>query len=225
MPAVDLDDQPFIDPDELKMPESPEHRRVADLIGAAAEILMPDRAVYRDMNWYPPDSGNAVAPDVMVLPAGSLPERAKSYRQSQGGPTPSVVVEIASDSDSYAGFLSKTARYQRLGVPTYSVTIEQGAAGVIRFAESPSDFHGWIGVAIPELGDIAIVVVDGAIAVRLPDGRIARSAADMVSQAMREVSASADRAVSAERRASDAETRAATLAAKLRALGIDPDEV
>ena len=32
MPSVDLYDDSFVDPDELKMPESPQHRDAANLI-------------------------------------------------------------------------------------------------------------------------------------------------------------------------------------------------
>ena len=62
------DDDEFVaDPDDLKMPESPDHRRVIDAIGIIASTLLePTLTVYRDMNWYPPGGGNAVAPDLMV---------------------------------------------------------------------------------------------------------------------------------------------------------------
>jgi Putative restriction endonuclease len=218
MPAVDLDDQPFIDPDELKVPESPEHHRVSVLIATVAEILLPDSAVYVDMNWYPRDGGNAVAPDVMVLPVGCLPHRAKSYKQPAGGPVPSVVVEVASDTDSYSSFISKTARYRRLGVPTYSVTIEDDDPGVIRCSDSSSDLQAWTGRPIPELGGISIDVVDGEVAVRMPDGQLLYRAADIRSNALA-------RAADADDRADSAERRAAAMAEKLGALGIDPDEV
>lgn len=79
MPAVEFDDEPFVDPDELKMPESPQHRGATDLVALlAADLLGEGHAVYREMNWYPDDGGSAVAPDIMVLPAGTLPAGAKS---------------------------------------------------------------------------------------------------------------------------------------------------
>jgi hypothetical protein len=100
VPAVDHDDEFIVDPDDLKLPESPEHRNVTDLIAAVAEQLLPDLSVYRDMTWYPLDGKNAIAPDVMTLPAGTVQRGMKSYRQLSSGVLPGVAVEIASASDS-----------------------------------------------------------------------------------------------------------------------------
>lgn len=69
MPTADLYGESFVDPDELKMPESPEHRNAAALIEQRARnLLSDDHEVYGDMNWYPLDGGQPMAPDVMVLP-------------------------------------------------------------------------------------------------------------------------------------------------------------
>jgi hypothetical protein len=215
MPAVDVDDEPFVDPDELKVPESPEHRRVAELIAVAAELQMVDSSVYRDMNWYPLDGGTALAPDVMTLPAGTLAVGAKSYRQLPAGPLPGVVVEVPSKSDGITAFLAKTSRCQRLGVVVYMVTVDDGFVGVVRMAGVGTDYVHWTGRPIPELGNICIDVEDGEIVIRSATNQVFRRAADMVSDAN-------ERAADANQRASDATKRAAALEAQLRGLGIEP---
>lgn len=209
MPGTEVDEEFVVDPDDLKMPESPEHRRVTDLIAAVAEQLLPDVAVYRDMNWYPLDGGNAVGPDVMTLPIGALTPSAKSYQQPTNGPLPGVVVEVVSASDSFTGFLAKTNRYHRLGLAAYIVTIDPDVHGVMRLAGGGGGgYQEWTGRPVPELADLRIDVLDGTVVVSLPDGRTFHSAGQMLGEA--------------DARAERAERRAAALEAQLRALGVDP---
>ncbi|MEZ5261672.1 MAG: hypothetical protein R2755_07825 [Acidimicrobiales bacterium] len=52
--------------------------------------------IYRDMNWYPTDGGNAVAPDALVLAPGALGSDDRSYKQATaGGPDPIAAIEGA----------------------------------------------------------------------------------------------------------------------------------
>ena len=157
MPAVRVDDESCFDQDDLKMPESPEHRRVTELIAILAEQLLPALTVCRDMNCYPLDGGSAIAPDVMTLPAGTIGRSDKSYRQADGGPSPGVAIEVASESDSFPGLNAKRYRYSRLGVPAYIVTVDLGALDVIRCDD---DLERWVdaahehhGVAVAGLGE------------------------------------------------------------------------
>jgi Uma2 family endonuclease len=198
VPAVDHDDEFIVDPDDLKMPESPEHRRVTDLIAAVAERLLPDTAIYRDMNWYPLDGRTAIAPDVMTLPIGIVQRGMKSYRQPSNGVSPGVAVEIASASDSVSAFTAKTHRYRRLGVPLYVVTVDIDALDVVVHRDGP---ERWIGRPIPELGGLRIDVNDDSIVVVMPDGLVLHTAGDLVRHADRRVE---------------------ELEAQLRSLGIEP---
>ena len=64
MPAVDLDGEFLLDPDTLKVPEHPHHRRLAEALGLTIDHEVKGRMVcYRDMNWYPLDGGGPIAPD------------------------------------------------------------------------------------------------------------------------------------------------------------------
>jgi Putative restriction endonuclease len=186
-PWVDDDDRCF-DPDDLKMPESPEHRRVIDAIGiVASRLLGPDVVVYRDMNWYPTDGGNAVAPDLMVLPANAFVER--SYKQPADGPVPLVVVEVPSASDGYTDFLQKAARYQRLGVCCYSVITGSGVCSVLRSTPGEGTASTvWTGEPIAELGNLRIAVSDDRIVVVTPSGDVLVHDSDLVEASERRVS-------------------------------------
>jgi hypothetical protein len=186
MPAaiepVDFDEPAL--PDELKVPENPDHRRIADAIAlAAARGLPADVVLYRDMNWYPLDGRSAMAPDVFALRAGVLVEGDKSYRQAaSGGPTPIVAVEIPSESDTFMAFRRKASRYRSLGVDLYVIMSERGTLGALRYAPDDNDFVEWTNRPIEALGNVQIEVVDNRIRVRSVDGYLIESVEDLQSQ-------------------------------------------
>ena len=188
--VVPGEDERF-DPDDLKMPESPDHRQVVDAIGlAAAAQLGPSYQLFRDMNWYPPDGGNAMAPDIMVLPAGAFvpppgadpDDRLKSYRQDKtGGPPPIVVAEVPSESDGYVHLRAKASRCCALGAVVYIVLFDPPRL-IERF--TPDDPHprDWNDQPIPELGDIRLAFVDDRLTVITPDGLRFSSDSDLVEE-------------------------------------------
>lgn len=183
--AVDIvDDDFFIDPDTVKVAEGPAHRRATDLVATLAQHLLGSGSVvYRDMNWYPTDGGNAVAPDAMVLPAGTLPDGAKSHKQaSRGGPAPSVVVEVPSDTDSYASFRAKLRRYQRLGVPCYVVDIEGPECSISRLGPNDREPQPWDGEPMAELGGLVLVSTGASVLARLDDGTLIASHEELLGQ-------------------------------------------
>lgn len=202
------DDDEFVaDPDELKMPESPEHRRVIDAIGIVASTLLERTlTVYRDMNWYPPDGGNAVAPDLMVLATDAPVVR--SYKGTTGGPSPTIVVEVPSRSDGVSDFFNKSARYRALGVDFIAVLTDPGTCSALRFAPGTANVEDWTGRAIAELGGLAIDVVDDRIVVVTPDGEV--------------IAHDADLGRAAQEQAAAALRRVTELEAALRAAGIEP---
>lgn len=210
---------PFVDPDVVKVPESPEHRRIVDLIAQQATLALGHGVVcYCDMNWYPTDGGPAVAPDVQVLPAGLLPEGARSYRQGDlGGPPPLVVVEVPSESDGYSPFREKLRRYQRLGVTVYVIDHELTEPAALRLAPEDAEPGPWLDRPCPELGGIRFAVNDGCLGVRRPDGTMVTSAEDFTRRRDQD-------AATAEHRAAEAERRMARLEERLRQLGGDPGD-
>lgn len=218
MPAVDLDDELPSYPDELKMPENPLHRRVAETVAHAVHLAVGGRLdCFRDMNWYPRDGGNAIAPDVMVLPPGIVAPPAKSYRQPPDGPTPAAVVEIPSETDSFARFRRKVQRLQALGPVVYIVVADAGTAAVLRLGPGDAEPSSWNGLPMPELGDITVTVDPGAAGVTFHTAGLSFSSSEELQDIL------AARAADLATRAADLEARTADLEARLRGLGIDPD--
>jgi len=242
------------DPDTIKVPESPEHRRVVELIGVISDRLLGEEYVtYRDMNWYPSDQGAAIAPDVMVLPAGTLPEGARSYRQDKlDGPAPLVVVEVPSETNTFHDLQKKLRRYRRLGVPAYVVASEAQASCVMRQDPEDSTLTNWENQPIPELGGLRLASVNDRIVAGNGGIPLVESAAEwieslhqLVDTQTRLLTAQTQRAEAeaqraeteaqrAETEAQRAETeaqraeaeaqRADRLAEQLRALGVAPAE-
>lgn len=211
-----VDDENF-DPDTLKMPENPKHRRIIDAIGMVANHYVgAGTVVYRDMNWYPPDGGNAVAPDLMTLPAGALDPGSSSYRQSKSDlPSPGVVVEVPSPTDTYDGLSAKAARYISLGVDVYLVSTEPALGAARRLVPGTTEFVAWTGKPIEPLGGLTIEIVEGEVMVRTPDGHVFSEDSELYGRLLL-----AERAARAE--ASEANARAAGFEARLRALGVEP---
>ncbi len=210
MPAVvfDHDAHPPGLPDDLKMPERAVHRRAVDVIGlASTRLLGPSIRVFRDMNWYPADGGNATAPDIMFLPAEAVEASPRSYRQADG-PPPLVVVEIPSDDDGFAAFRAKAKRAQANGSVVYIAVVDGPDRVVLRLGLDDTEFVAWTGRPISELGGLRIDYDDGELTVVLPDGLRARSDADLVS--------------AAETKAAEMSAKADEMARLLREHGIDP---
>jgi Putative restriction endonuclease len=211
----DVDDD--FDPDTLKMPDNPRHRRIIEAIGVAADTQVDSSVVvYRDMNWYPPDGGNAVAPDIMVLPSGVIGSDDNSYRQPTADlPFPLAVIEVPSSSDTFDGLRAKAARYGALAVDVYIISTQPTLGVALRLVPGTAEFIPWTGQPIAPLGGLTVEVADGDVIVRTLDGRTFTSAAELVGLADA-------RAAIADERAATAEARATMLEAKLRSLGIQP---
>jgi Putative restriction endonuclease len=219
---LDADDD--LDPDTLKVPENPEHRRIVDAIGiVASRCLLPHTIVYRDMNWYPPDNGTAVAPDIMTLPVGALPLAAKSYRQSSSElPVPIVMVEVASPTDSFDGMRAKSVRCGALGVDVYIVSTDPLVGGAMRLSPGSTEFVNWTGKPINPLGGLSVEMTEGHVAVRTPEGMLISTDTDLLNMLAESRAAAETMAATAQAEAAEAKSRALELEGKLRALGIDP---
>jgi len=209
MSALEHLDDPVLDPDTLKVPENPRHRSLAELIAlVGGHLLGAGWVVYRDMNWYPPDDLPAVAPDVMVLPAGTLGPDDRSYRQPENGPTPPVVVEIPSRSDDYLAMIDKVDRYRALGTTVYIVGVSPKATTITRQSPNDPSPTDWTGQPIPELGDLRLTGEGRRITAHTPSGDTTTSPEDWIAHL--------------HHRADTANQRAEALEAQLRSLGIDP---
>ena len=208
----DFDDTEWsIDPDQVTVPESVDHREFTDTLAQfAALALGPSQRVIRNLAWYPTPADNAMAPDIMVLPAAAVPDGTTSYRQiAAGGPAPAIVVEVVSDGNTLSNGLAKLRRYRALGVPAIVIDLDERIAD--RF-ETTGFSSSCLDRPIPELAGIRVIDdPEQGLLVEGLDGRRAR----------RLDVASAELAARAEAEAA----RADRLAAALRALGHDPTTI
>ena len=178
----------------------------------------PNVFVAGNLFWYPVEGDNAtvLAPDAMVAFGRPKDGRRGSYRQwDEGGVAPQVVFEVLSPSNDAREMQAKREFYDRHGVEEYYEFDPDANPVALRgwqrrgglFAEI-RPISGWtsprLGVRF-ELGDDLTII--------RPDGR--------PFETYREVER---RAGESERRAQEERLRADRLAAKLRALGLDPDE-
>ena len=211
---ADDDTEYCIDPDQVTVPESIDHREFTETLAHfAALALGPGWRVCRNLAWYPTPTDTALAPDLMVLPEAYLPDRTTSYRQAiVAGPTPSIVVEIVSEGNDLAGGLAKLRRFRNLHVPVILIDLERPYVDRFDASGLPTPC---IDAHIAELGGIKIVEDADGLLVEGLDGRRARR----IDQAAAGLAAR----VEAEAARADAATaEAERLAAMLRALGHDP---
>ncbi len=170
-----------------------------------------------DLLWYPVEGRPDItrAPDVLVVfgrPKGHRP----SWKQwEENGTPPQFVVEVASRSNTEEEFREKLAFYDEHGVTEYMVYDPPRGKLTVWSREAPgapllvvSQERGWKSNL---LGMQFSLTGKGDLEILLPDLRFARTREQI------------DRDLQAERERAEAEReRAERLAAKLRALGVDP---
>ncbi len=176
-----------------------------------------DVFVAADLLWYPVEGHPEIrsAPDVFVV-FGRPKGHRGSYRQwEEDNIAPQVVFEILSPGNRYRPLLEKFRFYERYGVEEYyqydpDFGILEGWLRRNGTLEPIENMDGWVS---PRLG-VRFQVEDGALVVYRPDGE-----AFMPYVTLRQ------RMEEAEQRAAEAEQKALRLAERLRALGVNPDEV
>ena len=176
---------------------------ITKLVGGLQAIFRdsPDVFVAGDLLWYPVEGDNKtrIAPDAMVALG-----RPKGYRGSymqwrEDGIAPQVVFEVRSPGNRFGEMARKFAFYERFEVEEYylvnpdAVTME-GWRRVGDALQEITELNGWIS---PRLG-IKFDLNDDNLRIQGPDGHPLETYVDIARRADR-------------------------LAAKLRALGVDPD--
>lgn len=219
---------PHVDPHalpEVHYPES-DGKPMADntlqyrwmtLIKENLDRAHPEAFVAANLIWYPVRGRNDLwrAPDVLVALGRPKGERG-SYRQwEEGGVAPQVVFEIWSPGNTPADAVDKHAFYERHGAEEYYLYNPHDGylAGWVRHQGALVEQTAMAGHRSPRLG-FRFVVDEGGLHLEHADGRPFLSY-DEIATLLDQQRARADQA----------EQRAAALAAKLRALGIEPDEV
>jgi Uma2 family endonuclease len=198
----------------------------------------PQVFVAGDLLWYPVEGNNKLrlAPDAMVVFDRPKGDRG-SYRQwLESGIAPQVVFEILSPGNRMAEMSRKLDFYEQYGVEEYYI-----------YDPDRIDFTGWIrnenGFELiqddrnwvsPRLG-IRFNLQDDTLVIYRPDDRpflsfveldqLRQQATQQAQQATQQAQQATQQAQQAEQRAEQAEQRAEKLAAKLRELGIDPNNL
>ena len=190
---------------------------ITKLVGGLQAVFRdnPDVFVAGDLLWYPIEGDNKtrIAPDAMVAFG-----RPKGYRGSymqwvEDGIPPHVVFEVRSPGNRFGEMARKFDFYDRFGVEEYYLinpemqTLEGWRRVGDKLQEIP-DLNGWVS---PRLG-IRFDLSDDHLRILDPQGQPFESYVDVVQRADEEA-----------QRADQEAQRANRLAAKLRALGVDPD--
>jgi Uma2 family endonuclease len=191
----------------------------------------PSVFVAGDLLWYAVEGNNKIriAPDVLVAFGRPKGDRGSYKQWAEGGIAPQVVFEILSPGNRKAELKRKFEFYQRYGVEEYYI-----------YDPDNGDLKGWR----RQGGELkAIRRMKGFVSPRLrirfepgkgsdnltitgPNGKPFRTVQEIIAQsevADQRAEDAIRRAEDAARRAEDATGRAERLAAKLRALGIEPD--
>ena len=194
-------------------------RYIVTIQGGIAALFadLPDVFVAGDLLWYPVEGDNKIraAPDTMVV-FGRPPGDRGSYLQwREDGLAPQVVFEVLSPGNTVAEMTRKFLFYEQYGVEEYYLyDPDRGSLdGWIRRdgrLEDVPDMQGWVS---PRLG-IRFGMDGMDLVLYRPDGRRFETFVELE-----------QRAEQATQRAEAERQRAERLAERLRALGIDPDNL
>lgn len=194
----DSDGQPMAD-------NTRQFRYIVMIQGGIAALFAHDPNVFvaGDLLWYPVEGDTTIraAPDVMVV-FGRPPGDRDSYRQwREGGLAPQVVFEVLSPGNTLAEMVRKFQFYDRYGVEEYYIyDPDRGELdGSIRRdgrLESVQRMEGWIS---PRLS-VRFTLLGTDLVLYRPDGRRFETFLEL-------------------------DQRAERLAERLRAMGIDPNDL
>lgn len=191
----------------------------------------PNVFIAGDLLWYPVEGKNTIcqAPDVMVVFGRPKDDRRSYLQWKENNIPPQVVFEILSYSDSQTKMNKKLAFYNRYGVDEYylydpdkkELSGWQRIEGLLEVIEPMS---GWVS---PRLGVRFELTGDGLELYR-PDSQKFLSYLELEQQrvlATQRAEHATQRADQEAQRADQEAQRAERLAAKLRELNIDPDNL
>jgi Uma2 family endonuclease len=184
----------------------------------------PDVFIAGDLLWYPVEGNNrlSMAPDTMVVFGRPKGDRGSYQQWREDNLAPQVVFEILSPSNTKREMERKLLQYHSYGVEEYYLYDPDSnqLSGWLRspdgLLEGIESMTGWVS---PRLG-IRFEVTEELQLYR-PDGVPFYSFAE-INQMLTE---SQRQAEAAQQQAEAAEQRAERLAAKLREMGIDPDDL
>lgn len=188
-----------------------------------------------DLLWYPVkgDPKTRAAPDALVA-FGRPPGYRGSYKQwEEGGVAPQVVFEVLSPNNTDDEMDDKLLWYEKYGVEEYYLIdpYENTVEGYRRRAGKLVHIRKMTGFISPRLG-VRFDDAGDELKLFTPDGREFRTREERVQEIQEELHKTAtafeeerQRAIDERNRADEAERQKELLVAKLRELGVDPDDV
>ncbi len=220
-------DKPHIhypDCDGMPMAENTlQFRWIVTIQGGLDDLFRdrPDVFVAGDLLWYPAEGHPEIrqAPDAMVAFGRPKGHRGSYMQWVEGGVAPQVVFEVLSPGNRFGELQRKFRFYEQYGVEEYYIydpdrLILEGFRSAGRVLEEIPETNGWTS---PRLG-IRFDMTSGELQVFRPDGRRFATYLELAEQRDQ-----AQRQADEQRqRAELAEQKAERLAARLRALGVEP---
>jgi len=206
--------------DGQPMAENTRQFRWIVMIKENLETLFQDQAdvfVAGDLLWYPVKGHPKIcrAPDAMVVFGRPKGDRGSYQQWEENGIVPQVVFEVRSPTNGFREMLDKLEFYDTYGVEEYYTYDPDPQRNDLTGFRRQDDrlrpieaINGWVS---PRLG-IRFDTSGSELRIFRPDNAPFRSHQELEQIAAR-----------SEKRATQAEQRAAQLAARLRELGIDPD--
>lgn len=220
--------------DGQPMAENTEQFRWIVMIKENLEALFLEQSdvfVAGDLFWYPVQGAPEIrrAPDTLVA-FGRPKGRRGSYQQwNEGGIAPQVVFEVLSPGNTMAEMAEKFEFYDLYGVEEYYIydPDTNDLVGWQRDGHRLRVIHRMDGWTSPRLGILFDLASADELQIIRPDGQRFLSFSELeqrLAQAQQQA-AQAQQQADEERAARlQAEARAAQLAARLRELGVDPND-
>ena len=184
----------------------------------------PNVFVAGDLLWYPVEGSNTIrqAPDTMVALGRPKGYRGSYMQWKEADIPPQVVFEILSPGNRTREMTKKFKFYQKYGVQEYYVydPYDIELLGWQREGQSLQiipEMNGWISPCLK----IRFVVTPETLTIYRPDGKPFLNLAE-TARALDQAQVQRDQA---QAQRDQAQARSEKLAAQLRALGIEPDEV
>lgn len=184
----------------------------------------PNVFVAGNLLWYPIEGDNKTrcAPDVMVIFGRPKGDRGSYQQWREDNIPPQVVFEILSPGNTVREMIEKYKFYQRYGVEEYYLYDPDGGelTGWLRSSnelEAIEEMMNWIS---PRLG-IRFELSEGELIIYRPDGERFATYVELAKQREQE----RQRAEQAEALLEQERLKAQALEAKLRELGINPEQL
>lgn len=220
--------------DGKPMADNTEQFRWIVMIKENLEILFADDLdvfIAGDLLWYPIEGDNQTsqAPDVMVVFGRPKGKRGSYQQWKERHIAPQVAFEILSPNNTKREMAAKRDFYEQHGVEEYYLYDPQrlrltGWSRQGNALISIAVMEGWVS---PRLG-IRFSQINTELEIYRPDGRRFLTSVELERRAQHEqdrADLAEQRAEQERQRAEQEQQRAQQLAAYLRSLGVDPDQI